>query len=86
MEAPDGAQRVVGGEYREIVANERLSFSFKWEHGEDVTLVELAFKPASADSTEMTLVHSQFTTPESRDMHNQGWGGCFAKMRAFVSN
>ncbi len=85
MEAPDGAQRIVGGEYLDIVANERLSFSFKWEHGQDVTLVELAFKPAGAGATEVTLVHSQFTTLEARDMHDQGWAGCFAKMRAAFS-
>jgi uncharacterized protein YndB with AHSA1/START domain len=86
MESPDGAQRIVGGEYREIVANERLSFSFKWEHGQDVTLVELAFKPAGAGATEMTLVHSQFTAPQDRDMHGQGWAGCFANLRTFVSS
>jgi len=81
MENADGAQHIVGGEYRDVVANERLSFSFKWEHGQDVTLVELTFKPTGAGATEMTLVHTQFTTPENRDRHRQGWSGCLAKLR-----
>lgn len=85
MEHPNGEQSIVGGEYREIVANERLVFTWRWEHGEDTTLVDVAFKPAGAAATEMTLVHTQFKQSEDKDRHGQGWAGCIAKLRTSIS-
>ena len=85
MEMSNGERVAVGGEYREIVANERLTFTWRWEHGEDTTLVEVAFRPASAETTEMTLVHSQFKQSQDKDRHGQGWAGCLANLHATLT-
>lgn len=85
MERADGEQRVVTGEYRDVVPNQRLAFTWQWEGSKDITLVELAFKALDPDNTELRLVHSQFTAAQDRDMHGQGWAGCIAKLRTQLS-
>src|ERR1700749_4124477 len=44
----DGVRMPVGGEYREIVPQERLRFSWQWEGSEAVTEVELRFRALDA--------------------------------------
>ncbi len=39
MERADGQQHIAAGEYREVVPNERLSFSWQWEGSDAITMV-----------------------------------------------
>ncbi len=77
--------RVAAGEYDDVVPNERLSFSWRWEGSDATTFVELGFKVIDSTTTELTLVHSRFATADARDHHGQGWAGCFASLRQFLS-
>lgn len=41
MERPDGQQHIATGEYHDVVPNERLSFSWRWEGSDATTFVDL---------------------------------------------
>lgn len=79
---------VVVGEYTEIVQNERLVFSWKWEtaqEGEKPTNVEVAFA-SHQNGTEVKLTHSGFTLTEAAAQHEDGWGKVFNRLETFFEN
>ena len=80
----DCAFHTTGGVYREVIPNQRLVFTWQWEGSDLETLVTLEFKSLSANETELTLIHEGFDSEETRDKHRQGWGGCLAKLEAFL--
>jgi uncharacterized protein YndB with AHSA1/START domain len=65
------------GTYREIVAPERLVFTFQWDSGDAVhdtpTLITLDFA-AHGDKTLLTLRQAPFASVKERDGHAGGWG------------
>lgn len=76
---------IVGGEFREIQAPERLVFTWRWE-GDDSdpeSLVTLDFHDRGA-ATEVVLSHENFVNEEVRDKHQQGWDGCLAQLAALL--
>jgi len=76
MRSPRGERHSVQGVFREIVAPERLVFTWAWEdeHGKPghETVVAVEFR-ARGDKTELTLTHSVFENAKSRDAHKSGW-------------
>ena len=87
MRAPDGTIVVKHGIYREIVAPERLVFTYMTEdvHGEidcetlvTVTLANLG------DRTRLTLKHTAFASDKARLDHRVGWTGCLERCAEFL--
>ena len=78
----------VWGEYREIVPNERVSFTWSatWSPGE-ASLVTVTLKDVEGEArvTEMTMLHERFSTVESLKAHEQGWGMGLAKLEAYLT-
>ena len=75
-DSPRGpGDQVVTGVYREIDRPRRLVFTWQWEDEVHQSLVTFNLRP-SGGGTEVTLVHENLPTPESRDGHNRGWAGC----------
>jgi uncharacterized protein YndB with AHSA1/START domain len=87
MHAPDGVDHRNSGVYREIVAPERLVYTFAWndENGKSghETLVTVTFAEENG-KTRMTFRHGLFETTESRDAHNGGWSQCFDKLADYL--
>lgn len=80
---------VIGGVYRDIVPNKRLSFTWVYEgneHREAVgnSIVTVALTSVK-DGTELTLVHEKIATKERREGHLWGWNNCLEKLDAVVS-
>lgn len=78
LEEPEG-QHIVGGEYVEISAPDKLVFTWKWEHvsaDSPETLVTVKFLP-KGDGTEIVLTHERFPAADVRDLHNEGWTSSF---------
>jgi uncharacterized protein YndB with AHSA1/START domain len=70
----------VRGEYREVVRDEKLVFTWAWDGGAgEATLVTVLFRDATG-GTEVHLKHERFANAESRDRHLQGWNGCLANL------
>jgi len=80
MAEPGGATHVAVGTYREVVRNERLVFTWRWEGADPAeTLVTVEFHPRG-EETELVLRHQRFPSAQERDRHGEGWEGCLAKL------
>jgi uncharacterized protein YndB with AHSA1/START domain len=85
MQAPGGEEYDVGGVYREVVANEKLVFTWAWRSApERESLVTLLLKP-DGDGTLLTLTHEQFADEEGRKGHEQGWNSSLDKLEKFIA-
>ena len=85
MRSPDGETHDVSGEFREVVPNEKLVFTWGWiSTPERVSLVTVSLKP-DGDGTLLTLTHEQFFDEAARDRHQHGWTGSLEKLARFVA-
>jgi uncharacterized protein YndB with AHSA1/START domain len=85
MQAPNGEEYDVGGVYREVVAGEKLVFTWAWKSApERESLVTLLLKP-DGDGTLLTLSHEQFSDEDTRNGHEQGWNSSLDKLEKFVA-
>jgi uncharacterized protein YndB with AHSA1/START domain len=85
MRASSGEDHDVSGTYREVIANEKLVFTWAWKTTpERESLVTVLLKP-DGDGTLLTLTHEQFFDEEARDRHQGGWNGALDKMEIFVA-
>ena len=80
----DGESHEVGGEYKEVMPNERLVFSWAWHSTpERESLVTITLK-ADGDGTLLTLHHERFFDQKARDGHNRGWTGTLEKLERYL--
>jgi uncharacterized protein YndB with AHSA1/START domain len=88
IHSPNGEQHDVGGVYREVVANEKLVFTWAWKVAPPdephESLVTVLLKPDSG-GTLLTLTHEQLFDEESRQGHEHGWIGAFDKLERFLA-
>ena len=78
MHAPDGGEHWVHGTYREIVAPERLVFTWIRENSDGIgveTVVTVTLL-ADGERTTLTLHHALFDSVAVRDSHQGGWSSC----------
>jgi uncharacterized protein YndB with AHSA1/START domain len=80
MQTPAGEIHDVSGVYREVIANEKLVFTWAWKSTpERESLVTVEIKP-DGDGSLLTLTHEQLFDDDARDRHQQGWNGALDKM------
>ena len=73
VRSPGGEEHDVSGTFREVLANERLVFTWAWRSTpERQSLVTVALK-ADGAGTILTLTHDQFFDEAARDRHQAGW-------------
>ena len=84
MHRPDGSEAAVGGVFQVLEEPSRLAFTWKWEQGEDTTLVTIFLRDLGG-KTEMHFRHEGFASEEDRNNHNKGWNGCLEKLDAFLA-
>jgi uncharacterized protein YndB with AHSA1/START domain len=85
MRSPDGEEHEVSGEFREVLANRKLVFTWAWRGTpERQSLVTVEFLPAG-DATLVTLTHEEFADDAARDRHHRGWTGSLDRLAALVS-
>jgi uncharacterized protein YndB with AHSA1/START domain len=75
-------QVTVRGEYRRVIPNELLQFTWtgSWAPTE-ISMVTVSLRDVEG-GTEITLRHEQFATESSRDGHVLGWESMFGKLDA----
>ena len=72
--SPTGDRHCVSGEYKEIIENQKLVFSWAWETTPDsISQVTVTLRP-DGDTTRLQLLLEQFVSEDVRDNHNRGWG------------
>ncbi len=85
MLAPSGEEHDVSGVYREVIANEKLVYTWAWKSTrERESLVTVTFK-ADNGGTIFTLTHEQFFDEAARDHHNDGWTGALEKFERYLN-
>jgi uncharacterized protein YndB with AHSA1/START domain len=87
MQPPEGELFHLEGEFLEVEAPTRLSFSFRWDPpdpDDQETVASLALAERGAQ-TEVTLVQRPFATEARRELHEQGWSDGFERLRELLS-
>jgi uncharacterized protein YndB with AHSA1/START domain len=88
MRSPAGTDHRKRGVYREIVAPERLVFTFAWEDENGAlgkeTLITVTFE-ALGEKTRLTLQQSGFDSVAWRDDHVGGWTSCLERFAEYVT-
>lgn len=87
MRGPDGKELIASGVYREIVADERLVFTYAWERDgvrgfETLCQLELSDE---GRGTRLRFVQGPFETPADARDHQGGWGEAFEKLAQAVA-
>lgn len=89
MRAPGGEVFVKRGTYREVVAPERLVFTYATDYqsgaSDPETVVHLTFTELAPRLTRLTLWHTGFDTDVLRDGHEVGWSGAVERLAVFAS-
>lgn len=89
MRAPDGAARTKRGVYSEVVAPERLVFTYAWEDangnpGHEMR-VTVTFD-AHGEQTLLTLRQTGFESMPECDSHRGGWTGCLERFAGYMAS
>jgi uncharacterized protein YndB with AHSA1/START domain len=85
--APDGQEYVAHSVFREIVAPERLVFTYAWEDADGKpkheTLVTITFVEQNG-KTVLTFQQGVFASVTSRDEHEDGWRSAFELLSEYL--
>jgi len=88
MRSPEGTDHWLRGVYCEIVAPERLVYTWAWEDADGnpghETLVTVRFAAHGA-RTKLTLHHAVFESLKARDAHRSGWTGCLDRLVEYLA-
>jgi len=86
MRKPGGGEYGASGEFRELVENQRVVFSWTWNEAppgepldESETVVSISLQPDGAH-TLLTLVHAQLPDDDSAEQHAAGWREALKKL------
>jgi uncharacterized protein YndB with AHSA1/START domain len=89
MRSPDGTDYWKQGVYREVVAPERLVFTFAWVNADGSLglemLVTVTFA-AEGNKTRMMFRQGPFETVTKRDDHRRGWTSTFERFAEYLAN
>ena len=86
MKNPAGEIYIAKGEYKEIVENKKLVYTWRWDSWPEETpdsIVSVEFND-NGEQTEITITHSQLPDEQAIERHKQGWEGCFIKLAQYV--
>lgn len=91
MQSPDGGWYGADGEYREIVQDERIVMTWRWNEAppgtpldRSETLITITLR-AEGRHTVVTLTHSRLPDRASADSHTSGWNDALDKLSERVS-
>lgn len=80
MKNKDGETYSPSGVYELVRPHDKLIFSWKWADSEIITRVTVELRAINGSETELTLTHEGFPDAGMRDRHDEGWGGCLARL------
>ena len=84
MRDSEGKEYAHRGEYKELVPNKRIVFTWNSSVVED-TLVSIELKTIG-DKTELTLTHEFFPDEEAVHCHTEGWHGCITNLERLYAH
>jgi uncharacterized protein YndB with AHSA1/START domain len=86
MRGEEGREVWKSGVYQEIVPNERIVMTFKWDDGAwgVDNLVTVTFQGLASGRTLLRFHQAPFKTVEARDSHTGGWNSLLDKLTAYL--
>ena len=81
----EGEEMAAHGEYRELVPDKKVVFTWAWEGDEiwenrtSIVMIELSDRDGG---TELRLIHEQLPSEASRDRHNDGWTSVLNRLQS----
>jgi uncharacterized protein YndB with AHSA1/START domain len=85
MKHRGGNTHIMSGTYRDVIPNERLTFTWAWDDKLEETLVTVAIRQ-EGELTEVVLTHRLFQSESDRDDHKKGWNGCLDHLAAKIAS
>jgi uncharacterized protein YndB with AHSA1/START domain len=83
----EGEEMSVFGEYRELVPEKRIVFTWQWDDDKvwenRTSLVTIEFSHRDG-GTEVRLRHEQLPSEESRNRHSEGWNSLLNRLEQFL--
>ena len=83
---PEGEKKTCEDEYRELVPDRKIVFTWQWQDDEDwenvVSVVTVELDDAE-DGTKLRLRHEGFPNDTSRENHGQGWNSVLDRLENF---
>lgn len=73
----------VSGTYREVIPNERIVYSWKWNNAAWDSLVTVDFSDYEG-GTLVQIQHDQLESAELVDGHREGWSNCLDGLRDYL--
>jgi uncharacterized protein YndB with AHSA1/START domain len=86
MQPPEGELFQLEGEFREVEAPFRLSYTFIWDPPDPddrETVVTLSLVDRGLQA-EVTLAQGEFATVERLELHREGWTDSFERLEALL--
>ena len=80
MQRDTGEQPTVCGRYQEIISDERLVFTWKWQGSEEEETLVTVELSELANGTEVCVTHEKLANTELLERHRYGWQGCLHKL------
>lgn len=80
----DGEEHFSRGEYREVVPDERLVFTWEWELPREPESIVTIVLRSIVEGTELTLTQTQLPDEAERDSHRDGWNGAFDHLETLL--
>jgi uncharacterized protein YndB with AHSA1/START domain len=89
LSTPEGEEMTAQGVYSEVLAGEKVSFTWHWVDDPDwethESLVTVEFRAEGTAITELLLTHENLPNETSRDNHTEGWNSALDKLERFLS-
>jgi len=85
FQASDGQTHEASGEFREIVQDEKLVYTWIWTREPDQkTLMTITLR-GEEGGTMLTLTHALLADEATRASHEKGWTGVIDRLERFVT-
>jgi uncharacterized protein YndB with AHSA1/START domain len=88
LRSPEDNLHCIDGAFVEVVAPERLVYTWTWVGGEFAgveTLVTLEFIDRGKGTTELRLTHERLPGERARELHGKGWSGSFDSLEIVLN-
>lgn len=87
MQPPEGELFHLSGEFRELDAPARLTYTFRWEEptpDDRETVATLSLRDLGG-STALSIDQGAFVTEERRALHERGWTDSLDRLQELIS-
>ncbi|MGQ8365298.1 SRPBCC family protein [Glaciecola sp. 1036] len=84
LESEDGFQQTVFGAYQEVIPNQKISFTWRWEDTNDISMVEVCLENTHNDNTKFLLSQKGFRQKSDMLQQQFAWIDCLENLSLYL--